>query len=98
MYSGEQFECLNCLRVGNLNYHGGCEGCGSQAVMSVERIKLLADRVERAEEREERIKLKAELGRLWLKVETENPYVIDAAGFWLARFNHNTHEEAEDAA
>jgi hypothetical protein len=32
----ERYECRNCFHVGPLNVHGGCESCGSQAVISQE--------------------------------------------------------------
>jgi hypothetical protein len=32
----ERYECSNCFHVGPLNVHGGCESCGSLAVISQE--------------------------------------------------------------
>lgn len=32
----EKYECTNCFHAGPLGLHGGCECCGSQAVISVE--------------------------------------------------------------
>lgn len=97
MADQEQFECLNCLHVGGLNQHGGCESCGSQTVMSVERIMVLADAARRAEDRAEIERLEMERKRLREKFNFEDPYVVEAAGFWLERFNPNA-SQAEDAA
>jgi len=41
MKTGEQFECRNCHHVGDLDLHGGCECCSSQAVVSLEVISLV---------------------------------------------------------
>ncbi|MCU1338826.1 MAG: hypothetical protein JWO19_4407 [Bryobacterales bacterium] len=38
--TGEQFQCCDCLHIGPLDIHGGCEGCHSQAVISQELISL----------------------------------------------------------
>lgn len=32
----ELYECSNCFHSGPLDIHGGCERCGSRAVMSKE--------------------------------------------------------------
>jgi hypothetical protein len=93
----EQFECLNCLHVGALNQRGGCERCGSQVVMSVERIMVLADTARRAEEREDERRLEIERKRLRALINIDDRYVIEAAGFWLGRFNPSANQ-AEDAA
>lgn len=44
MKTGEQFKCTNCLNVGQLDIHGGCEECHSKSVVSVELISLLASK------------------------------------------------------
>jgi len=36
--TAEQFVCLNCLSVGELNQHGRCGTCDSDSVLSRERI------------------------------------------------------------
>lgn len=97
MAGQEQFECLNCLHVGELDQRGGCERCGSQTVMSVERIMVLADNARRAEDRAEAERLEQERKRLRSKFNFDDRYVIEAAGFWLERFNPNA-AQAEDAA
>lgn len=38
MIGPEQFECLNCFRIGGLTPLGRCEGCNSTAVISQELI------------------------------------------------------------
>lgn len=41
MFTGELFECRNCFHAGELNIHGRCEHCDSDAVISQEVIALL---------------------------------------------------------
>lgn len=36
----ESFECRACFHVGPLTVHGACERCGSQSVISQERLSL----------------------------------------------------------
>ena len=36
--SAEQFVCLNCLNVGELNQHGRCSSCDSDSVLSRELV------------------------------------------------------------
>jgi hypothetical protein len=35
----EKYECRNCFHAGTLSVHGGCEHCGSQAVISLELVR-----------------------------------------------------------
>lgn len=36
----EKFECRDCLHVGTLDVHGACECCGSQSVISIEKLSV----------------------------------------------------------
>jgi hypothetical protein len=44
MNTTEQYECGNCYFVGELDVHGGCGRCHSQAVLSVEKVRELFTR------------------------------------------------------
>jgi len=92
MNTTEQYECGNCYFVGELDVHGGCGRCHSQAVLSLEKVRELFTReiMLMDQRRAEAANFLNELRSKGLSLN--DPVVIERAGYWLQRCQERDRE------